>query len=58
VAKLALDDDQRHALPRELERVRVAQLVRSEATPGRRGQVLARAGAVSGLSTVTARMVG
>ena len=33
VAELALDDDQRHALARHLDRVRVAQLVRREASP-------------------------
>jgi hypothetical protein len=31
--ELALDDVQRHALASQLERVRVAQLVRREATP-------------------------
>jgi hypothetical protein len=33
VAELALDDVQRHALPGELECVRVTQLVRREPTP-------------------------
>jgi hypothetical protein len=36
MAELALDDVQRHALTRELERVRVAQLVRREPTPDAR----------------------
>src|SRR5512133_556208 len=34
--ELALDDVQRHALARELERVRMAQLVRSEPAPNAR----------------------
>jgi hypothetical protein len=33
VAELALDDVERHAFARELNRVGVAQLVRSEAAP-------------------------
>ena len=33
MAELALDDVQRHALPGEFERVRVAQLVRREPAP-------------------------
>jgi hypothetical protein len=33
VAKLALDDDQRHALARELDGMRVPQLVWREALP-------------------------
>src|ERR671923_1355574 len=33
VAELALDDDQRHALAGHLDGVRVAQLVRREASP-------------------------
>ena len=36
VAELALDDVQRHALARELERVRVAQLVGREPAPNAR----------------------
>jgi hypothetical protein len=31
--QLALDDVQRHALPRHLDRVRVTQLMRREAPP-------------------------
>ena len=38
MTELALDDDQRHALAGHLDGVRVAQLVRREATPhSRRG---------------------
>jgi hypothetical protein len=33
VTELALDDVQRHALAREFQRMRVAQLVRREAAP-------------------------
>ena len=36
MAELALDDVQRHALARELERVRVAQLVGREPAPDAR----------------------
>jgi hypothetical protein len=36
VAELALNDVQRHALARELERVRVAQLMRREPAPDAR----------------------
>jgi hypothetical protein len=36
MSQLALDDVQRHALARELQRVRVAQLMRSEPAPDAR----------------------
>jgi hypothetical protein len=36
VAELALDDDQRHALVGDLDRMGVAQLVRAHSADGRR----------------------
>ena len=57
MAKLALDDDQRHALAGHLGRMRVAQLVRRKASPhaglaGDAAQLRARGGGRPGPSAL------